>query len=54
MAKFYALQVIMGKVKFSKIPAKYQQEALAIINERGFYIDDDGECKPKPAEVTND
>lgn len=48
MAKFYALQVIMGKIKFAQVPEKQKADALTIIEERGFMINDDGECAPAP------
>lgn len=38
MARFYALQVIMKKVKFNDIPSKYKDEAMAIIEEKRFTI----------------
>lgn len=49
MAKFLALQVIMGKLRYASITktkkyAKYADLALEIIREKGYEIDEEGNC----------
>ena len=49
MAKFLAVQVIMGKLKYASITktkkyAKYADSVLEIIHEKGHEIDEEGNC----------
>lgn len=59
MATFIANNLISGKltwakVENSKVYSKYADAALIVLDQKGYMIDEDGNCVPKPAEVDND
>ena len=55
MAKFMGNNLIKGKLTWSKVTtnknyAPHADEALAYINEKGYYIDGNGNCVKIPDE----
>jgi len=55
MATFLANQLINGKLKWSKLEsspayAKYCDAVLVVLDNKGYYIDGEGNCVKKPVD----